>query len=989
MQTRTLLRASIALLSCGALTPAATAQSARLIADINPGKSVFSSRPEKFFEVGSRIVFRAQGGNYGTEWWSVDKSSGPPTLLRDIQPGSQSSQLYSNVEPFRGRIWFTTEAPGTGRELWVSDGPPNGTGLFTDLSLGSSSSSPEELTASGSYLWFIAREAFQNRRYLYRSDGTVAGTKIVFEWTSGVFIRGLAAIGNGKVAFSYQPFGRSIEFWVSDGTRAGTGPVLDSARKPIVLDGLFDHQIFGDKVLLSGSFGDKSGILISDGTTAGTKLLVEGVTGPVDVEALAGRVYFVSRVRNDLSLWVTDGTSAGTKAILRDGDCHNLRAAGARLWFTARQSGTGREPWITDGTIAGTRMVKDLAPGSESSNARNFLAIGSGAVFSAETRTTGSELWISDGSSAGTRVLDLRPGSQSSFPLAFLADRGRFFLTYDDAKVGKEVFISDGTIAGTRVFANVGVDAGMSSNPNFVTVGNGRIWFSADDGQNGQELWVSDGSSAGTKMVVDLWPGQGRGSSPNNILPIGQNALFVANTPDRKNKVYATDGSAAGTTAVFEGRLFSGNTVRWQGKTWFRASSPSTGEELYSSDGSAKNTKVALDIIPGATSSSSRGLTLWRNRLYFVANDFLEGRQLFVSDGTPAGTKLVTTLKQTTNVESFAIYKGRIWISARDRVNDVELWTSDGTPAATKLFANLHPSSSSEPRELTPTDGLMYFAARHPSVGQVVFATDGTLAGTRYLRNPLALGGRDLIALGDRAIFRAANRNIVSTDGSDFGTYPVSSFATPTAFRSFGRRSIFFQATDAQRGHELWRATGARFSSRNVIDLEVGAQGSFARPAALFDGQLLVVGVTTAAGNELWALDIPTTGASAEVFGSPCSPSRASAPRISSDDPILNTTATLQGRWARPMALGATFVGPELRPAPMPFGCGVYCQLDAALLTGAFVTDAKGAWTTKLVIPNDASLIGLGAVLQSFFPRFIGTLPEVEMSDALRIFFGR
>ena len=81
----------------------------------------------------------------------------------------------------------------------------------------------------------------------------------------------------------------------------------------------------------------------------------------------------------------------------------SFTAIGNTLYFIARSgSTTDYELWKSDGTAAGTVLVKDIYPGTTSSNPANLLAIGNILYFSASDPTNGQELWKSDGTTSGT-----------------------------------------------------------------------------------------------------------------------------------------------------------------------------------------------------------------------------------------------------------------------------------------------------------------------------------------------------------------------------------------------------------------------------------------------------------------------------------------------------------------------------------------------------------------------------------------------------------
>jgi ELWxxDGT repeat protein len=65
--------------------------------------------------------------------------------------------------------------------------------------------------------------------------------------------------------------------------------------------------------------------------------------------------------------WRTDGTPAGTYRVDGAPAPSELADVGGTLHFNGNAPGTGAEHWKSDGTPTGTSIVKDIAPGSQSS----------------------------------------------------------------------------------------------------------------------------------------------------------------------------------------------------------------------------------------------------------------------------------------------------------------------------------------------------------------------------------------------------------------------------------------------------------------------------------------------------------------------------------------------------------------------------------------------------------------------------------------------
>src|SRR5262249_49559939 len=103
------------------------------------------------------------------------------TLVQDINPAGAGS----NPGPLTAvgdRVFFAADVPATGRELYVSDGPPEGTALVKDIRPGSggsmTTSSDPQLTNVNGTLFFVANDGVHGSE-LWKSDGTEAGTVLV------------------------------------------------------------------------------------------------------------------------------------------------------------------------------------------------------------------------------------------------------------------------------------------------------------------------------------------------------------------------------------------------------------------------------------------------------------------------------------------------------------------------------------------------------------------------------------------------------------------------------------------------------------------------------------------------------------------------------------------------------------------------------------------------------------------------------------------
>src|SRR4030095_1414049 len=97
------------------------------------------------------------------------------------------------------------------------------------------------------------------------------------------------------------------------------------------------------------------------------------------------------------------------------------------------------------------RLVKDINPGTDGSDAAAFVRLNGLAYFRATDGSHGYELWRTDGTEAGTElVIDLNPGPFNGFPDGIAALNGRLYFNGFDTSdfTGSKAWRSDGTAGG-------------------------------------------------------------------------------------------------------------------------------------------------------------------------------------------------------------------------------------------------------------------------------------------------------------------------------------------------------------------------------------------------------------------------------------------------------------------------------------------------------------------------------------------------------------
>ncbi|MET0555467.1 MAG: ELWxxDGT repeat protein [Vicinamibacteria bacterium] len=614
---------------------------------------------------------------------------------------------------------------------------------------------------------------------------------------------------------------------------------------------------------------------------------------PTDVAALGTTVYFAGRSdAHGVEPWTSDGTPGGT-ALLRDlwpgasvGGLPEMgssrprafRAAGGLVYFTADDGDTGREVWRTDGTVAGTFLLKDIAPGPDSSAEVDpfFTQVGGTVLFFVRSDMPyARRLWRTDGTTAGTVLVATACGEDcpaigDGSHSALLG--GALYFPASDNADGGGLWRTDGTDAGT-VRVTDAIDPGP------LTAANGSLYFAGYGSATGTSLWTSDGTAAGTRMVKDLLPGPE--SSTLRNLTSASGRLFFAMVTATADELWTSDGTEAGTRLVREigsGALGPsiGAMTAVGDAVWFAASDLVHGRELWRSDGTASGT-VLFDLRPGPPGSAPEGLVVHQGQLFFVALHPTVGPRLWRSDGTVAGTRTVGTAFATTAPAWTASGPQGIAFAGFGPAGP-ELWRSDGTDAGTVLVRDLA-TVSSYPERLTALGARVVFAATLDPDRFSAWSSDGTEPGTGQLGSvcpgecspgaPTHEFGRFFEALQNAAVFSgrtdADGPEPWRTDGTPGGTamladaVPGGSGSDPRRLTRAGGR-VFYTAYRADTGAELWSTDGTAAGTALVRDIRPGSLSSSPRALTAVGDRVFFTADDGVIGIELWTSDGTAAG---------------------------------------------------------------------------------------------------------------------------------
>ncbi|WP_083680887.1 ELWxxDGT repeat protein [Archangium sp. Cb G35] len=342
----------------------------------------------------------------------------------------------------------------------------------------------------------------------------------------------------------------------------------------------------------------------------------------------------------------------------------------------------------------------------------------------------------------------------------------------------------------------------------FAPLSSGVTLFAASDGLHGSELWRSDGTEAGTSLVRDVAPGLA--SSTPRFLTHSQGAVF-----------------------------FVARSEGW---------SDLTTDALWKSDGTAAGTVLVKRLPKAVESDKIATMTQAGGTVFFIYEQEGE-QQLWKSNGTEAGTVLVQSLGIADDLKLLAV-GNTLFFTARDATNKPELWKLDAG-GAVRLTTFTLSRSYYAPERLTQVGGTLFLVAE-----KTLWKSDGTPAGTvavstqsSQISEMVAVNGTLFFSSGG-ALWKINGTTATQVRGFSGGLSGLTAHGT----------SLYFAATEAASGSELWKSDGTAAGTLLVKELVTGSAGS--KPGELFswNGGLYFTASVSTGTRSLWRSDGTAAG---------------------------------------------------------------------------------------------------------------------------------
>jgi ELWxxDGT repeat protein len=236
---------------------------------------------------------------------------------------------------------------------------------------------------------------------------------------------------------------------------------------------------------------------------------------------------------------------------------------------------------------------------------------------------------------------------------------------------------------------------------------------------------------------------------------------------------------------------------------------------------------TTLHAMPQATQlANNEGLEMMgllnSNKAIFYSK---KTNRLWVSNGTAAGTQTFTTKVSIPDIPVTAVLNGVLYFSGTDMAGGTELWATDGTDAGTRLVKDIYPGAVSS----TPDDRFVvfnnriYFSAATPDNGREMWSSDGTAAGTVMLK--------DIVP---------------GTEGSNLrGLYKTT----------LAGNYVYFVCNTPGEGEELWRTNGTAAGTILLKDIKAAQLSSTPIMLGTYNNKLIFSADDLVHGREPWLSD--------------------------------------------------------------------------------------------------------------------------------------
>jgi ELWxxDGT repeat protein len=863
-----------------AASVAATFRPATLVRDIETTIVPVGSHPRLLCTRNGYSTLLTTDDSGDSRIWRTDGTTANTQLISDLGALEQGSDLWC-ISAGTSGAQYLIRADGNHFNLVAIDASAG-----TMVNVYQSDYALTYLGTAGVPIFGIVRP--DGSTQLLRSDGTAAGTSVFASVATSINEYIAMESGTSFEMGGRIFFGVGSSLWESNGTGAGTHPVIALTPAGGADQGIYGFQPLGNRFLFTRQLAaDIAQLWISDGTAGGSQLLAtfdgnQSLTAVDSLSALSSAlaVFVVSNLdTGDGTLWRTDGSVSGTVPVsagapdLNVSSTSQMVRVNGGVVFAARSATYGLEPWFSDGTDAGTHLLREFVAGSGDSDLI-FLKAGAGAMLMRPpTGMNVLDLWFTDGTMPGTWSLnasDSRLSEPQSDFFGFVSlGQNYLFLTRTCPSVINcayrlwRVDSAAHSVALLKQFsAPYDTDVDLQASLFNTGLVNGRGIFAMYDAVMGVEPWSTDGTSSGTVQLADLAPQvSNSGSAPQPFASLNGAELFLVFDQSHGPSLWRTDGTATGTSLVSDAVpfvAFGSNqpppSLQRGGTLFYPAQERDGTIGLWRTDGTTGGT-TRIQAFSGINNngrgpaSCGAGFVSSGNTFYFGVSPNGVNR-LFRSDGTSGGTTDLGSYPDTSigsgPVCVLAAFGGEIYFTAMDSTtNRPVLWRSNGLAGSQSVVMSGQNAFFSV-TVMNQLGNSLYFTGQLGGVWGL-YRIDSTGATptlvVSHTGQSVPIRPGVLEALDSTLIYPVCDAiacHLARSDGTANGSFvlintTISPFFNRWAYFNYNGK-LLFQAADTDTGIELWTSDGTLTGTHLLKDILPGTEKSKPRDFVNFNG---------------------------------------------------------------------------------------------------------------------------------------------------------
>ncbi len=491
---------------------------------------------EIFVKDGKAYFVGLEQSNSTYNFYETNGTAAGTTLLVQVRDNEATPYVAAppQIGLVNGKLIAAVTTVATGME--IAEVSASGKQVIKDINPGLNGSDPHMFYPFNGKLYFAANDG-TNGMELWSTDGTANGTQLLknaVEGTAnGVTTKDLFSL-NDEVYFSAHTTGSNDDIWKTTGLGANAEQYL-FANSGSVLGTLGDtiYMVTNPMFIYKGSGNGEEPEVVADLSTSIGEAIHPSSNFSLGDKFIFTLFAFGGGTPYGKELWTVNWQTPGAQLLknigpgLNDGlfgsaygeeDQRILKLSETQAIFAADDGTNGIELWTTDGTPTGTVLLKDINPGSGSSDPKKINAMLNGkAYFVANDK----EVWTTNGTAGATsKLIDFSSEISNIVRMnndvyATVSD-ALYKITQDPAvkihdlngeasemivldnklyiATENSLWVSDGTSANT-------VSIAFEATPSKLYAFKNQVYFSANE-----QLWHSIGSENTTQMIADMEP---------------------------------------------------------------------------------------------------------------------------------------------------------------------------------------------------------------------------------------------------------------------------------------------------------------------------------------------------------------------------------------------------------------------------------------------------------------------------------------------------